>query len=171
MFVLNELSLFAQQAVNSGMATLAWNPSSAGAVTGYLIRFGLTSGAYTDQLAVDNTNSVIIQGLKTNTTYYFVVVARNGTGAESPPSNEISYFTSTTPAAGPTLGIGLGPPKSADALSLSFPGTPGGAYIIETSTNLLDWVTIFTTNCASNGTMVFHDSASEPARFYRLEQQ
>ncbi len=149
-------------------ATLAWAPSLASNVAGYLVFFGLASGVYTDQLDVGNTNSVTIQGLETNVTYFFQVVAYDKTGSQSPPSNEISYSTTTTP---PNLGIQLGFQGAVPVVGLSFSGSAGYNYSIETSTNLQDWVTVWSTNCASNGTMLFYDAANQPACFYRLLQQ
>jgi hypothetical protein len=156
----------------TGFATLAWAPSTANNVAGYFVFSGLASGVYTAQLDVGNTNSVLINGLETNVTYYFEVIAYDSTGTQSPPSNEISYSTSAALVAAPaTLGIRFGLQGSSPVLGLSFPGSTGHVYHIEASTNLQDWATVWSTNCVSNGTLVFYDTAIQPARFYRLQQQ
>ena len=155
----------------NGFATLAWAPSTAHNVAGYLVLSRLASGVYAARLDVGNTNSVTINGLAPNTTYYFEVIAYDDTGTQSSPSNEISYSTSAAQlVVPPTLGV-LGPQTSAPVIGLSFSGSAGHAYSIEASTNLQDWVTIWNTNCVSNGTLMFHDTANQPARFYRLQQQ
>ena len=71
--------------------TLGWNPSPDPNATGYLLLFGTTSGAYTNQLAVGNTNRATVTGLIPNVVYYFSVVAYDASGQQSPPSNEVSY--------------------------------------------------------------------------------
>ncbi len=58
-------------------------------------------------------------------------------------------------------------------VNLSFAGIPGATYNVQRSTNLNDWLTIWTTNAPDNGLFNFTDSFSDlgappPAAFYRL---
>jgi hypothetical protein len=55
-------------------------------------------------------------------------------------------------------------------LSLEFSGTPGTVYIIEASTNLVNWATIGAATADENGNVSFTDAEADrhPARFYRV---
>ena len=56
---------------------------------------------------------------------------------------------------------------------LSFPGSAGATYDLQASQDLQQWETLCTTNCASDGPIVFDDPdmGLYPRRFYRLQQQ
>lgn len=54
--------------------TLIWTPVDN--VTGYLVKYGLETGNYTEQLSVES-NAVQVKGLKNLTSYYFIVYAVN----------------------------------------------------------------------------------------------
>jgi hypothetical protein len=103
------------------------------------------------------------------------VVAYDGAGQRSPPSNEIA---DTAPAnlpagVGPELGIGFGGAGGEAVLRLSFQGSAGRNYDIQASQDLQHWATLWTTNCASDGLSVFEvtDMANYPRRFYSLSQR
>jgi hypothetical protein len=52
--------------------------------------------------------------------------------------------------------------------NLQFQGLNGQNYIVETSTNLVDWTPIFT-NMPNNGVFIFTDTnANNPRQFYRV---
>jgi hypothetical protein len=55
-------------------------------------------------------------------------------------------------------------------LSLEFPGTPGIVYIIEASTNLVNWARIGAATADEDGNVSFTDAEAHrhPARFYRV---
>lgn len=57
---------------------------------------------------------------------------------------------------------------------LKIHGIPNYSYVVERTTNMVDWVLILTTNAASNGTIVFEDEfgdlPSPPASaYYRIK--
>jgi len=81
--------LLLQQALASSV-TLAWNPSPDPQVTNYNLCCGVSSGVYTNQVAVGNTSSYQFTGLVPGVTYYFAVKAEDNNGLESPNSNEVS---------------------------------------------------------------------------------
>jgi hypothetical protein len=154
---------------------LRWNPSPDTNAVGYFLLYGTTSGTYTNQVDVGNTHNATVTGLAADAVYYFSVVAYDSTGDESPPSNEIAY---TVPAGSPTgvgppLGIGFGGGTAGAILRLSFPGSAGSTYDLQASQDLQQWHTLWTTNCASNGLILFRvtDMANYPSRFYRLWQR
>jgi hypothetical protein len=69
----------------SAAATLAW--SAVPGATGYIVRYGTTSGLYPTRLDVGNNLATTITGLVNGTQYFFAVDAYNASG-ESLPSNE-----------------------------------------------------------------------------------
>lgn len=75
----------------------------------YIVKYGRTSGSYTGLVYVaTNMTTATVDKLVASKTYYFVVVARNMSGLDSPPSIEVSYTvpspgSSTVPMARLTL--------------------------------------------------------------------
>src|SRR5207245_2585176 len=102
-------------------------------------------------------------GLSNGTTYYYVVSGTNNV-AESANSSEAS----ATPVAAPlVLMIG---PRTNGQFTLQFSGVDGRTYIVQTSTNLVDWAAIFT-NQQTGGLYIYTDTnAIDAARFYRVQQ-
>ncbi|HEY5743597.1 MAG TPA: PA14 domain-containing protein [Terrimicrobiaceae bacterium] len=76
-------------------ATLAWNASSGGNVSGYKVYYGTTSGSRGQSLEVGNVTSAIVPNLNPATRYFFSVTTYNAGGLESVPSNEVSHTTGT----------------------------------------------------------------------------
>src|SRR5262245_62808915 len=74
--------------------TLAWNASSSPNISSYTLKYGTTSGSYPNTRDVGNSLTGTISNLTAGVPYYFVVTARDNSGAESNPSNE----TSATPS-------------------------------------------------------------------------
>lgn len=75
-------------------ATLAWDASAPGTVSGYRVYFGTASGAYDQALgagvAVGTASTYTVGSLTPGQTYYFAVTAVDAAGGESPYSNEAS---------------------------------------------------------------------------------
>src|SRR5437762_5632898 len=96
-------------ALGSQGVSLAWDASTGTSVAGYIVHYGSSSGVYTNSLDVGSQLTATIPGLLDSATYYFAVTARDATGLESIPSNEISYqvpvvFHITAPGLQMTLG-------------------------------------------------------------------
>jgi hypothetical protein len=89
--------------------SLAWNPSPDPRVVGYELRYGTTSGIYPSRTDVGTNTTGTVPGLTQGLTYYLVVVAYDGHGGESPPSNEVSALIPTNPP--PTLTAALDTPS------------------------------------------------------------
>lgn len=70
--------------------TLAWNKNPERNVSHYELRYGTASGDYSYKIYTEDPTATV-NGLQEDTTYYFVVVARNHAGKASPNSKEISY--------------------------------------------------------------------------------
>lgn len=69
---------------------LAWDKNPERNVSNYELRYGTASGDYSYKIYTENPTATVT-GLQEDTTYYFVVVARNHAGKASPNSKEISY--------------------------------------------------------------------------------
>ena len=174
-----QLFLVAQQSYTnppaSSQVALGWNPSPDTNATGYFLCWGLANDACTNLLDVGNSTNTTVAGLLTNVTYYFSVVAYDGAGQQSPPSNEITYAVplNSPVGVGTVLSVRAGVRSDAAVLRLSFPGSAGSTYNIQASQDFQQWVTLWTTNCSSDGLIMFDvtDMENYPSRFYRLAQR
>jgi len=118
--------------------TLQWDPSIDPQVVGYKIYYGTTSHNYTDVVVVGNVLTTTISGLQPGVTYYFAATAYDVFGNESDFSNEISR---TVPTMAATLTAAT---CSVGQFSFGVSGIPGLPYVVETSTNLVDWTAVQT---------------------------
>ena len=139
--------------------TLAWTPSTDTNVVAYRIYFGTASGNYDSQVMVDNTNEVTISGLEDGVTYYFAATSIDSAGDESAFSNEAVY---TVPPAAATLTALAG---SAGQFSFGVSGISGYPYVVQSSTNLMDWVSVQTNTPPF--TFTDTNAAGMPQCFYR----
>lgn len=84
-----------------GSLSLAWDPSPASNLSGYVVRYATTSSQYTMSTNVGSVTAATVGGLQDGVTYYFAVTAINTSGLESDPSNEVGYTMPVTSA--PTI--------------------------------------------------------------------
>jgi hypothetical protein len=139
--------------------SLGWDPSGNTNVAGCKIYYGTASHSYTGVAVVGNTNNGTVTGLVAGTTYYFAATEYDGTGAEGPFSDEVSY-TVPEPAAQLSAAV-----SSGGQFSFTVSGTTGQMYVVQASTNLLDWVLVLSNTVP----FVFVDlnTAGFNQRFYR----
>ena len=139
--------------------TLTWSPSASTNVAGYNIYYGAVSHVYSNVVNAGNTNQVTISGLVPGTTYYFAATAVDVFGVESGFSNETSYTAPMTLAA-----LNLAASKGGQ-FSFTVSGDAGQLYVVQASTNLINWTSI-QTNVAP---FLFMDSntGSFQQRYYR----
>lgn len=120
--------------------------------------------------------------ITTNGTYIFFTP---GTGSSS-NSNESFTYTVADARGGSATGLitinvlsAVGGPQtitvSGSTATVNFAGIPGYAYAVQRSTNLVSWVTLFTTNAPTAGLFNFTDDFSDlggpPASaYYRTAQ-
>jgi hypothetical protein len=71
--------------------TLAWEPGSIPDLAGYRLYSGTTRGTFTQEIEVGNSTAISVSNLREGQTYFFAVAAYNTSGAESAPSDEVSY--------------------------------------------------------------------------------
>jgi Fibronectin type III domain len=68
--------------------TLQWDKSRSRDVKGYRVHYGIASRKYQGTVDVGKRTTCKVSNLVVGKRYYFVVVAYNEKGYESPPSNE-----------------------------------------------------------------------------------
>ncbi len=153
-----QLPVHASQSV-----TLSWNFSDDPNVAGYKIYYGTVSRTYLKTVTAGNTNIATISGLIPGTTYYFAATSYNAAGIESTLSNEASYAV-PVPAATLTSAT-----RSSGQFNFTVAGTAGRVYVVQASTNLVNWVSLQT----NTAPFVFVDTnaGSFKQRFYRTYDQ
>jgi Fibronectin type III domain len=154
LLLLSQFQILAVQSV-----ALAWIPSSSTNVVGYKIYYGTTSLNYDSLVDVGSTNAVTIAGLMDGTTYYFAAVAVDSAGGESPFSNEAVY---TVPSAAATLAVS---PGLGGGFSFSVSGISGYQYVVQSSTDLVNWVPVQTNTAPF--TFTDTNAVATPQCFYR----
>jgi hypothetical protein len=89
---------FVLSAANSsaGQVQLTWDPSPSPDVTGYMVYYGTTSGAYSESIDVGNTMTYIVYNLIDGQIYYFAATAYNADRNQSEYSNEVSSTIGNT---------------------------------------------------------------------------
>jgi hypothetical protein len=143
----------------NAQVSLNWN-ASPGSMS-YNVKYSTTNGGPFFTVANVIATSYIHAGLTNCGTYYYVVSAVNAVG-ESSNSSQVS---ATVPAV-----LRVEPEITNGQITLLFQGMSGGSYTIETSTNLANWMPLFT-NLLTNDQFIFTDTnATNPARFYRVKQ-
>ncbi|HEX3356341.1 MAG TPA: LamG-like jellyroll fold domain-containing protein, partial [Tepidisphaeraceae bacterium] len=141
--------------------SLSWNSSSGAA--SYNVKRSTNNGGPYAPVASATTTAFTDTGLANGTIYYYVVSAAN-TNGESGNSLQIA----ATPAAPPVVLIPG--PYTNGQFTLQFQASSGQTYVIEDSTNLMDWVPIFTNQAVGDPFIYIDTNASAPATFYRVRQ-
>ena len=143
---------FAGLALAQG-ATFAWDRvNSHTNLSAYILKYGTTSGSYTGSVSVaTNVTTATVNSFAPGRTYYFVATARNVSGIESDPSNEISFtapgtIVNATPVANSasvstaedqSRAITLtGSDPDGDALTFSVVTAPANGTLTGTAPNL-----------------------------------
>lgn len=132
-FAAMTLRTFASQSVE-----LSWTPSASPNIVGYAIYYGGASGNYTNEISAGNTTTVTVAGLLNGATYYFAVRSINSAGIQSAYSIQASY---RVPSLVPMLAR---PIFSSKGMSITIRGVPGYLYVIQASTNLVNWISLET---------------------------
>ncbi|UFS69351.1 fibronectin type III domain-containing protein [Geomonas sp. RF6] len=75
---------------HAAQTTIAWDAAASGAVAGYKVYYGTSSGSYSRSIDVGNVTSCTIPSLTDGQTYYFNVTSYDASGRQSGYANEIS---------------------------------------------------------------------------------
>ena len=145
--------------------TLGWSPSPSSNAAGYYIYYGPSSGNYIGAVPVSGATNVTIRGLTSGQTYYFAATSYDSNfnqGAFSPEISLTAGAIATPGAAGMLSAIGALP---GGQIGFAVAGTTGAQYIVQASTNLVNWVTIQTNVAPFN--FVDSNASQFSHRFYR----
>ena len=99
------LLLLAPASFAARSVTLAWDPSPESNLAGYRLKYGNSSGSYTQTVDVGNTTSATVPELLEGNTYYFTVTAINSSSMESVPSNEVSVTVTVSVNQPPSVAL------------------------------------------------------------------
>ncbi len=141
---------------------LSWDASPG--ASSYRVQRSPDSGSgFTNLIVVTSTN-FLDANLTNGTAYFYVVSAING-GGESP----VSLEAMATPSAPVPIQLVSGAYLNGQ-YTFQFQGIDGRDYVIQVSTNLVDWLSL-ATNQPTSGLLIFTDpNATDAARFYRVLQ-
>lgn len=145
------LLLFFSWNSNAAKATLGWDRSPDPDVGGYAVYYGPASREYINSVHVGNVTTYTVSSLAWGATYYFALTTYNTAGVESGFSDEIVYTVPTPNQPGfdnPSLRF------VNNSLNFILNGTLGQTVVIQSSTDLVHWVSI-RTNMFTNSTQSF----------------
>jgi hypothetical protein len=166
LFTLAGLLFFTKANAQTASITLSWSPSSSSSVAGYYIYYGGVSGDYTNVVPVQggSATGVTIKGLASGVTYYFAAASYNSSYTESGLSPEISGVagSSSVTSVAASLTSTL---MSAGHFGFNVSGVSNGLYIVQASTNLVNWVNLLTN--MSPFSFVDSNATHFSHRFYR----
>jgi len=142
---------------------LAWN--AVASATGYNVsRATISGGPYAAIANNLNTTNYTDTAVTNGVTYYYVVSAVDPAGYVA-SSAEVSAALFLPMLVTVTSGA-----VTNGQFSLQFLSQDGSTYVVEASSNLLNWAPVFT-NTATNSSFFYCDTnATVPQRFYRIRQ-
>jgi len=108
----------------AGSATLAWDPVSSPALSGYMLYYGPAAGNYTSKVDVGNTTQRTVANLTDGGTYHFAVTAYDSSHTESAFSNDAS---TTLPTGAPVAGFTASATSGVAPLAMNFTNTSAGS--------------------------------------------
>ncbi len=140
---------------------LSWHTSSG--ATGYNLQRSTTNGGPYVSIANTTVTNFTDAGLTNGTTYYYVVAAVNSVG-----NTVNSPQVAATPGFSPIfLSSGVGAPGQ---FTLQFQGIPGRNYVVQTSTDLVNWTPVATNQTVGSTFSYTDTNATGLAQFYRVMQ-
>ena len=146
-----QLPVRADQAV-----ALTWDAVGDPAVAGYRIYYGVQSRIYSRSVDVGKVTKATIAGLAAGMTYYFAATSYYDSGDESDYSNETKFIVPADVSPPPTNFFGAvsttvtNPAaltemnRSGGHFNFTVSGAAGSFYILEASTNLVNWAPVRT---------------------------
>jgi hypothetical protein len=128
--------------------TLAWNQNPEADLAGYKIQYGVTPGSHPTTIDVGTQTNYVVGGLGPGT-YYFVVMAYNTSGLESPSSTEVSATItgSTPPPPSPPTTTSL----TASPITIARGGNVTTTWSGIATPSVKDWVGQYPTGAGDTG--------------------
>jgi phosphodiesterase/alkaline phosphatase D-like protein len=121
-----DLTFSTPQVQEGTNVTLAWPANPETNIAGYIVYYGVASGAYTNSIDVGNVTNYTVSGLVNGTTYYFNVSAYNDWALESELSGEIS-LTAGPVAGRPVIGTVTANANTSTSVLVSGQVNPNGS--------------------------------------------
>ena len=143
------------------VVNLSW-PTN-GVAPEYIVLRSTADGGPYATIAITTATNFTDYAVTNGGTYYYVVSAMNNAGnsSTSPQAAATPIFSSILLTVNPAL---------TGQFALQFTGVPGRNYVVQTSTNLVNWIPVFT-NQTIGGIFTYTDTnATSQARFYRVMQ-
>jgi hypothetical protein len=135
--------------------TLGWEASTNSNVAGYNLYYGPSTRNYTNVVDAGPLPSCSVFGLVIGSTYYFAVTAYNDLGVESAPSSEITYTVPNAVYRPKIPATSVSRTNGSFGFDVRF--DPGQRVIVQSSTDLVHWVSI-STNIMTNSTWRINQS-------------
>ena len=123
--------------------TVAWDPSANPTVVGYKVAYGITSGAYTNEIDTGSQTVFQVGNLTAGGTYFFVVRAYDGAGNLSAPSSEVKGIAP------------LSTPLSVTCQAKAATSADGSPVAIKNTPTASGGVSPITTTCAPQSGSLF----------------
>ena len=125
------------QSASANSATLQWAANSESDIAGYKVYQGITAGSYGPAIDAGNGTTYMASNLQSGLTYYFAVTAYDINGNESPPSDEVSkYLTSSSSTLSVSV-VGNGSVSSSPSGIQCTSGTCSASYEVSSSIALV----------------------------------
>jgi hypothetical protein len=154
------------QTVNAGVTLLVTNTATAPDVPPQTLSFA-PANVFPANATLNSSNGVLSWRplvAQANTTNVFQIQVTDS----SPPnlSATNSFHVVVNPVANPVLSsLSLSPGQ----VSMTASGPAGPDYTLWTSTNLINWQALFTTNSPPTPFTLIDTNTSDQARFYRIQ--
>lgn len=142
---------------------LAWDPSPDASVTGYRVYRGTGPTPVFEAIDVGNTNTCELTDLYEGEIYQFYMTAYDAIGIESEPSNTLVFAVPLPPLSTSVSRDSQGRP----AVRMKVAALSGKRVALETSTDLVNWVRLSTSNPGGAVDMTVLVSPSQRQRFFR----
>jgi len=166
---------FTSLSAQAASVTLSWDAANVSSPS-YKIYYGGASGVYTNAVWIGSATSGTIDNLNSNGSYYFAVTTFDSSGHESSVSSEVAYTnavaTNSVVTNAVTTPVQTIPIANAAMTRRGYSFWPQGSngvkYIVQASSNLVNWVSL-STNIAPF-TFVDSNSSQFKQRYYRTIQ-
>jgi Fibronectin type III domain len=168
LFTLAGLLFFTKaNAQTEASVTLSWTPSSSSDVAGYYIYYWTNSYNITTNVVPvpgASASSVTINGLPVGMTYYFCAASYDSSYNVSTLSPTISGVVGSSSSSAASLTSAL--MSSSHQFGFTISGVSSGQYIVQASTDLVNWVSLLT-NSGAPFNFVDSNTSQFSHRFYR----
>lgn len=146
---------------------LSWSPSTDAGVAGYGIFYGTAPGNYSLSKNVGLVNSLVLTGLVAGSTIYFAMKEHDTAWNQSGVSAEAHGVVVATPAVTvtPPASTLTAPVQTNGRFSFTVSGVNGSQYVVQASTDLINWVAVQTNTAPF--TFTDTNTAAFSHRYYR----